>query len=151
MVAAFNLLSALPQALPTLVLRRRPILAPRLCEPKMDFSRSTQWAMARGTYATRVGTSPIFRCTNHCDAKIYLMEKLSDIYILHSLVYAYSLCVCCVACLRICMALCGPTVALSALQYCQPCSRFMQLLLATPTTRSQIICTLACLSTLPSL
>jgi hypothetical protein len=33
--------------------RRGPILAPRLFEPKMDFFRSTQWAMARGTYKSR--------------------------------------------------------------------------------------------------
>ena len=43
------LLSTPPQNHP----RRGPILAPRLFEPKMDFFRSTQWAMARGTYKSR--------------------------------------------------------------------------------------------------
>jgi hypothetical protein len=33
-----------------LISRRGPILAPRLFKPKMDFFRSTQWAMAPGTY-----------------------------------------------------------------------------------------------------
>jgi len=40
---------------------RGPILAPRLFRPKVDFFRSTQWAMACSTYKSRDLQAPIQR------------------------------------------------------------------------------------------